>query len=98
MAGQSKIAEKLGAASSQCVRKIRSPVSPVAAHALQGATLPLGLFYGGPLISGISCNADRAKSEVLINNDGGGDIPQYIAKYLYLQLSGERGQNLVRSG
>src|SRR5262249_45909850 len=22
-------------------------------------------------------------------NDGGGDIPQYIAKYLYLQLSGE---------
>ena len=42
------------------------------------------------LFAGISCNADRAKSEVLIKNDGGGDIPQYIAKYLYLQLSGER--------
>jgi hypothetical protein len=44
------------------------------------------------LFAGISCNADRAKSEVLIKNDGGGDIPQYIAKYLYLQLSGERGR------
>ena len=42
------------------------------------------------VFAGISCNADRAKSEVLIKNDGGGDIPQYIAKYLYLQLSGER--------
>jgi len=36
------------------------------------------------LFAGISCNADRAKSEVLIKNDGGGDIPQYIAKYMYL--------------
>jgi len=44
------------------------------------------------VFAGISCNADRAKSEVLIKNDGGGDIPQYIAKYLYLQLSGERGR------
>jgi hypothetical protein len=35
------------------------------------------------------CNAGQTKSEVLIKNDGGGDIPQYIAKYLYLQLSGE---------
>ena len=42
------------------------------------------------VFSGISCNAGRAKSEVLIKNDGGGHIPQYIAKYLYLQLSGER--------
>ena len=42
------------------------------------------------VFAGISCNADRAKSEVLIKNDGGGDIPQYIAKYLNLQLSGER--------
>src|SRR6476620_339244 len=42
------------------------------------------------LFAGIYCNADRAKSEVLIKKDGGGDIPQYIAKYLYLQLSGER--------
>ena len=42
------------------------------------------------VFAGFSCNADRAKSEVLIKNDGGGDIPQYIAKYLNLQLSGER--------
>ena len=41
------------------------------------------------VIAGISCNAGQTKSEVLIKNDGGGDIPQYIAKYLYLQLSGE---------
>ena len=40
------------------------------------------------VFAGISCNADRAK--LLFKNDGGGDIPQYIAKYLYLQLSGER--------
>jgi len=32
--------------------------------------------------AGISCYPDRAKSEVLIKNDGGGDIPQYLAKYL----------------
>jgi len=37
----------------------------------------------------VSCNAGQAKSEVLIKNDGGGHIPQYFAKYLYLQLSGE---------
>jgi hypothetical protein len=38
--------------------------------------------------TGIFCNA--AKSDVLIKNDGGGDIPQYAARYLALQLSGER--------
>src|SRR5262245_65893375 len=48
-------------------------------------TLLIALVFAGS-----SCNADRAKSEVLIRNDGGGDIPQYIAKYLYLQMSGER--------
>jgi hypothetical protein len=37
-----------------------------------------------------ACNAEQAKSEVLIKNDGGGDILQYIAKYLDLQLRGER--------
>lgn len=42
------------------------------------------------VFAGISCNAEQAKSEVLIKNDGGGDILQYIAKYLYLQLRGER--------
>jgi hypothetical protein len=42
------------------------------------------------VFAGISCNAEQAKSEVLIKNDGGGDIRQYIAKYLYLQLRGER--------
>jgi hypothetical protein len=42
------------------------------------------------VFAGFFCNAEQAKSEVLIKNDGGGDIPQYIAKYLYLQLSGER--------
>jgi hypothetical protein len=36
------------------------------------------------VIAGISCNAGQTKSEVLIKNDGGGDIPQYIAKYMYL--------------
>ncbi len=42
------------------------------------------------VFAGISCDAEQAKSEVLIKNDGGGDIHQYIAKYLYLQLRGER--------
>lgn len=42
------------------------------------------------VFAGISCNAQQAKTEVLIKNDGGGDIPQYIAKYLNLQLRGER--------
>src|SRR5262245_46353514 len=42
------------------------------------------------VFAGISCNAGQAKSEVLIKNDGGGDIARYFAKYLYLQLSGER--------
>jgi len=28
------------------------------------------------VIAGISCNAGQTKSEVLIKNDGGGDIPQ----------------------
>ena len=58
------------------------------------------------VIAGISCNAGQTKSEVLIKNDGGGDIPQYIAKYLYLQLSGEwvvidgdcRAQNAICAG
>lgn len=27
---------------------------------------------------------------MLIKNDGGGDIPRYFARYLYLQLSGEQ--------
>jgi hypothetical protein len=38
----------------------------------------------------ISCSAEQAKSAVLIKDDGGGDIYQYFAKYLYLQWSGER--------
>jgi hypothetical protein len=38
--------------------------------------------------TGIFCSA--AKSDVLIKNDGGGNIPQYVARYLALQLSGER--------
>ena len=42
------------------------------------------------VFAGVSCNAEQAKSDVLIKNDGGGDILQYIAKYLYLQLRGER--------
>jgi hypothetical protein len=42
------------------------------------------------VFAGIACNAEQAKSDVLIKNDGGGNIPQYIAKYLYLQLRGER--------
>jgi len=42
------------------------------------------------MFAGISCSAEQAKSAVLIKNDGGGDIPQYVAKYLYLQLRGER--------
>ena len=42
------------------------------------------------VFAAISCNAEQAKSDVLIKNDGGGDIYQYIAKYLSLQWSGER--------
>ena len=42
------------------------------------------------MFAGISCNAEQAKSAVLIKNDGGGDIYQYMAKYLYLQMRGER--------
>lgn len=42
------------------------------------------------VLAAISCNAEQAKSAVLIKDDGGGDIYQYIAKYLYLQWSGER--------
>lgn len=38
----------------------------------------------------ISCHAEQAKSAVVIKDDGGGDIYQYIAKYLYLQWRGER--------
>jgi hypothetical protein len=38
----------------------------------------------------ISCQAEQAKSAVVIKNDGGGDIYQYIAKYLYLRWRGER--------
>jgi hypothetical protein len=38
----------------------------------------------------ISCTAQQAKSDVLIKDDGGGDIYRYIAKYLSLQWSGER--------
>jgi hypothetical protein len=41
------------------------------------------------VFAGISCSAERVKSAVLIKNDGGGDIPRYFARYLYLQLSGE---------
>jgi len=41
------------------------------------------------VLAGISCNAEHARSAVLIKNDGGGDIPRYVARYLYLQLSGE---------
>jgi hypothetical protein len=40
------------------------------------------------VFAGIAC-AEHAKSAVLIKNDGGGNIPQYFARYLYLQLSGE---------
>jgi hypothetical protein len=39
---------------------------------------------------GISVNSQHAKSDVLIKDDGGGDIYQYFAKYLYLQMRGER--------
>jgi hypothetical protein len=42
------------------------------------------------VLLGISCGAELAKSEVLIKNDGGGDILRYVGKYLYLQLRGER--------
>jgi hypothetical protein len=42
------------------------------------------------LFAGIACNPEQAKSAVLIKNDGGGDIIQYVSKYLHLQLSGER--------
>ena len=42
------------------------------------------------MFAGISCNVELAKSDVLIKNDGGGDIYQYVAKYLYLQMRGER--------
>jgi hypothetical protein len=42
------------------------------------------------IIAGISGNAEQAKSDVLIKDDGGGDIYRYIAKYLSLQWSGER--------
>jgi len=42
------------------------------------------------VFAGISCNAEQANSEVIIKNDGGGNIRQYIARYLYLQLRGER--------
>jgi hypothetical protein len=31
-----------------------------------------------------------AKSDVLIKNDGGGDIARYVADYLYLRMRGER--------
>jgi hypothetical protein len=67
------------------------------------AEIPFGRGFDKPLVratkwlllislvfAGISCNAQQAKTEVLIKNDGGGDIPQYIAKYLNLQLRGER--------
>ena len=42
------------------------------------------------VFAGISCNAQQAKADVLIKNDGGGEMLPYIAKYLYLQLRGER--------
>jgi hypothetical protein len=42
------------------------------------------------MFAGLSCSAEQAKSAILIKNDGGGDIPNYVAKYLYLQQRGER--------
>jgi hypothetical protein len=42
------------------------------------------------LLAGVFCNAQQAKADVLIKNDGGGDILPYIAKYLNLQMRGER--------
>jgi hypothetical protein len=41
------------------------------------------------VFAGISCNAEQAKSEVLIKNDGGGEIREYVAGYLNLSLRGE---------
>jgi hypothetical protein len=42
------------------------------------------------VFAGVSCNAQQTKADVLIKNDGGGDILRYIAKYLDLQMRGER--------
>jgi hypothetical protein len=42
------------------------------------------------VFAGISNSAEQAKSEVLIKNDGGGEIIPYVTRYLYLQLRGER--------
>ena len=42
------------------------------------------------MLAGIAGPAGQARSAVLIKNDGGGDIPLYIARYLDLQMRGER--------
>jgi len=42
------------------------------------------------VFAGVFCNAERARSVVLIKNDGGGDIIPYVARYLDLQLRGEQ--------
>jgi hypothetical protein len=42
------------------------------------------------MCAALACSVEQVKSEVLIKNDGGGDILPYVAKYLYLQLRGER--------
>jgi hypothetical protein len=68
-------------------RRLRVRISTVDSVPMQTTKCALLIAL---VFAGISCNTDRAKGEVLIKNDGGGDIPQYIAKYLYLQLSGER--------
>src|ERR1051325_2005729 len=41
-------------------------------------------------VAALSCSAEPAKTQVLIRNDGGGDILRYVAKYLSLQWRGER--------
>lgn len=42
------------------------------------------------VLAAIFCSAGRSKSTVIIKDDGGGDIYEYVAKYLSLQWSGER--------
>lgn len=42
------------------------------------------------VFAGIAFDTQQAGSAVLIKNDGGGDIPLYIARYVYLQARGER--------
>src|SRR6185312_13208299 len=42
------------------------------------------------MVAALFCSAEQVKSQVLIRNDGGGDIIRYVAKYLSLQWRGER--------